>query len=89
MHWFCWLFYIRHSEKQNIWIGLSRETAHQLGTPVSALLGWLDYLKHEKTDLEKILPEIESDIEDFSKLIEDLVRWVRNLSLSILTFQKG
>ena len=55
--------YIRHSEKQNIWIGLSRETAHQLGTPVSALLGWLDYLKHEKTDLEKILPEIESDIE--------------------------
>ena len=55
--------YIRHSEKQNIWIGLSRETAHQLGTPVSALLGWLDYLKYEKTDLEKILPEIESDIE--------------------------
>ncbi|MEL0270359.1 MAG: HAMP domain-containing sensor histidine kinase, partial [bacterium] len=36
---------------------------HQLGTPVSALLGWLDYLKHEKTDLEKILPEIESDID--------------------------
>ena len=55
--------YIRHSEKQNIWVGLSRETAHQLGTPVSALLGWLDYLKHEKTDLEKILPEIESDID--------------------------
>ena len=55
--------YIRHSEKQNIWIGLSRETAHQLGTPVSALLGWLDYLKNERTDLEKILPEIESDIE--------------------------
>ena len=55
--------YIRNSEKQNIWIGLSRETAHQLGTPVSALLGWLDYLKNERTDLEKILPEIESDIE--------------------------
>jgi len=55
--------YIRHSEKQNIWIGLSRETAHQLGTPVSALLGWLDYLKNEKTDLQKILPEIESDID--------------------------
>ncbi len=55
--------YIRHSEKQNIWIGLSRETAHQLGTPVSALLGWLDYLKSEKTNLEKILPEIESDID--------------------------
>ena len=55
--------YIRHSEKQNIWIGLSRETAHQLGTPVSALIGWLDYLKHEKTNIKKILPEIESDID--------------------------
>ncbi len=55
--------YIRNSEKQNIWVGLSRETAHQLGTPVSALLGWLEYLKHGKIDLEKILPEIESDID--------------------------
>ena len=55
--------YIRHSEKQNIWVGLSRETAHQLGTPVSALMGWLDYLKHDKTNIEKILPEIESDID--------------------------
>ena len=55
--------YIRHSEKQNIWVGLSRETAHQLGTPLSALLGWLDYLKDDKTNLEKVLPEIESDID--------------------------
>jgi len=55
--------YIRNSEKQNIWVGLSRETAHQLGTPVSALLGWLEYLKHDKTNLESVLPEIESDID--------------------------
>ena len=55
--------YIRNSEKQNIWVGLSRETAHQLGTPVSALLGWLEYLKHDKNDLGNVLPEIESDID--------------------------
>ena len=55
--------YIRNSEKQNIWVGLSRETAHQLGTPVSALLGWLEYLKHNKTNLARVLPEIESDID--------------------------
>ena len=55
--------YIRNSEKQNIWVGLSRETAHQLGTPVSALLGWLEYLKHDKTNLVRVLPEIESDID--------------------------
>ena len=39
--------FIRNSEKQYIWVGLSRETAHQLGTPVSALLGWLDYFKND------------------------------------------
>ena len=55
--------FIRNSEKQHIWVGLSRETAHQLGTPVSALLGWLDYLKNDTSNIEKILPEMESDIE--------------------------
>ena len=55
--------FIRNSEKQHIWVGLSRETAHQLGTPVSALLGWLDYLKNDNSSIEKILPEMESDIE--------------------------
>ena len=55
--------FIRNSEKQHIWVGLSRETAHQLGTPVSALLCWLDYLKNDNSNIEKILPEMESDIE--------------------------
>ena len=55
--------FIRNSEKQHIWIGLSRETAHQLGTPVSALLGWLDHLKGDNVDVGKIIPELESDIE--------------------------
>ena len=55
--------FIRNSEKQHIWVGLSRETAHQIGTPVSALLGWLDYLKNDNSNIEKILPEMESDIE--------------------------
>ena len=55
--------FIRNSEKQHIWVGLSRETAHQLGTPVSALLGWLDHLKNDSSGVEKIIPELESDIE--------------------------
>ena len=55
--------FIRNSEKQHIWVGMSRETAHQLGTPVSALLGWLDHLKDDSSDIEKIIPELESDIE--------------------------
>ena len=55
--------FIRNNEKQHIWIGLSRETAHQLGTPVSALMGWFDYLKNKPLNLEKVLPEIELDID--------------------------
>ena len=55
--------FIRNSEKQHIWVGLSRETAHQLGTPVSALLGWLDHLKNDSSSVKKIIPELESDIE--------------------------
>ena len=55
--------FIRNSEKQHIWVGLSRETAHQLGTPVSALLGWLDHLKNDSSNVKNIIPELESDIE--------------------------
>ena len=55
--------FIRNSEKQHIWVGMSRETAHQLGTPVSALLGWLDHLKEDSSSIEKIIPELESDID--------------------------
>ena len=55
--------FIRNSVKQHIWVGMSRETAHQLGTPVSALLGWLDHLKEDSSSIEKIIPELESDID--------------------------
>ncbi len=60
--------FIRNNEKQNIWIGLSRETAHQLGTPVSALIGWLDYLKNKKTSIDEVLPEIKSDIDRLQQI---------------------
>ena len=37
--------FIRNNEKKHIWVGMARETAHQLGTPVSALLGWVQWIK--------------------------------------------
>ncbi|ACF13580.1 integral membrane sensor signal transduction histidine kinase [Chloroherpeton thalassium ATCC 35110] len=37
--------YIKQSEESNIWVGMAKETAHQLGTPISALMGWLELLK--------------------------------------------
>jgi len=39
------LFLLRRTEKDTLWIGLAKETAHQFGTPITSLMGWIDYLK--------------------------------------------
>jgi len=41
---------IRRSEERHIWVGMAKEAAHQLGTPISSLLGWLELLSAEKYD---------------------------------------
>jgi signal transduction histidine kinase len=54
--------FIRNNEKRHIWVGMARETAHQLGTPVSALMGWVDWLKEHPEKTEELIPEMEADI---------------------------
>ena len=54
---------IRNSEKRNIWVGMARETAHQLGTPISSLMGWVEWLKKKPNDQEKIINDISIDLE--------------------------
>jgi hypothetical protein len=49
------------STQNQVWAGMAKETAHQLGTPVSSLEGWLEILR-ETPGTEKILPELEKDI---------------------------
>lgn len=41
---------IRRSEERHIWVGMAKETAHQLGTPISSLMGWLEILGDKSTD---------------------------------------
>lgn len=53
---------IRNSEKKHIWAGMARETAHQLGTPVSALMGWVDLLNNNPKDSDSVVNEIELDL---------------------------
>jgi len=60
--------FIRNSEKRHIWVGMARETAHQLGTPVSALMGWLDWLKMHPEKTEDIIPEIELDLKRLQQI---------------------
>ncbi len=50
------------STQNQIWAGLAKETAHQLGTPVSSLQGWIEMMKDVEGN-EKIVPEIEKDVQ--------------------------
>jgi len=57
-----WLFSIsRKSEQNQVWVGMSKETAHQLGTPLSSLLGWIDILRELEIP-ENMVNEMEKDV---------------------------
>ena len=56
-------YYSNKSEKDQLWTGLAKETAHQLGTPLSSLIGWNEYLRNKKEiDKKYISKEIEKDL---------------------------
>ena len=51
----------KKAEQNRVWVGLSKETAHQLGTPISSLIAWLEYLKLKEID-PTLLAEMEKDV---------------------------
>lgn len=56
---------ITKSEQSNLWVGMTKEAAHQLGTPLSSLYGWVELLREEKKEdpfTQRISNELESDI---------------------------
>ena len=64
----------KKAEQNQVWVGLSKETAHQLGTPISSLLAWIDLLKMRHSE-DKLIGEMEKDVnrlgiiaERFSKI---------------------
>ena len=59
----------RKSEQNQVWLGLTKETAHQLGTPTSSLLAWLEILKTKKIDPE-LVSELEKDVKRLEKITE-------------------
>lgn len=63
--------YIKRTEQSNIWVGLSKETAHQLGTPLSSLMGWNELIKAAANDPLKVTHlagEMSNDVERLSKI---------------------
>ena len=61
--------YIRRSEQNQVWAGMAKETAHQIGTPLSSLMGWIELLKLEEKPFIGT-SEMESDIERLNTITE-------------------
>lgn len=65
--------YVKKNENSKIWVGLSKETAHQLGTPLSSLMGWIELLKLNYNDPDKVndlISEVENDLERLKKVAD-------------------
>jgi hypothetical protein len=64
----------KKAEQNKVWVGLSKETAHQLGTPISSLVAWIEYLKTKAVDdaylkeMEKDVKRLETIADRFSKI---------------------
>ena len=59
----------RRAEQNQVWVGMSKETAHQLGTPISSLMAWIEILKLQDID-EVLIKEFEKDIERLQRITE-------------------
>jgi len=82
----------RKSEQNQVWVGMSKETAHQLGTPISSLIGWIELLKINNvdpqiiTELGKDIVRLETIAQRFSKIGSIPELKVENLSGVIVDF---
>ena len=89
---------MKQSEQSRIWVGLAKETAHQLGTPTSSLLGWIEYLHEQPIDqmavdeMQKDLTHLMKIVDRFSKIGSETPLTVESLNEvvgdSVIYFQK-
>lgn len=59
----------KKAEQNKVWVGLSKETAHQLGTPISSLIAWVEYLRTKDID-PSLLSEMEKDVNRLETIAE-------------------
>jgi len=64
--------FIRNAERKGIWVGMAKETAHQLGTPLSSLLGWLELLKDrfQSASDQEVLADMEGDVQRLNQVAQ-------------------
>ena len=59
----------KRAEQNKVWVGLSKETAHQLGTPISSLMAWVEILKENYPD-DDLIPEMDKDVKRLELIAE-------------------
>ncbi len=59
----------KKAEQNKVWVGLSKETAHQLGTPISSLMAWVEILKENYPD-DELIPEMNKDVMRLERIAE-------------------
>ena len=59
----------KQNEQNRVWVGLAKETAHQLGTPTSSLLGWVEYLRTQPVD-QMAVEEMSKDLAHLMKIVD-------------------
>ena len=59
----------KRAEQNKVWVGLSKETAHQLGTPISSLMAWVEILKENYPD-DELIPELDKDVKRLERIAE-------------------
>jgi signal transduction histidine kinase len=65
--------YVKRSEQSNIWVGMARETAHQLGTPISSMMGWVELLKDQAGDdsrMAETITDMQNDLLRLQKIAD-------------------
>lgn len=76
----------KQNEQNRVWIGLAKETAHQLGTPTSSLLGWIEYLRTQPVDqtavdeMSKDLTRLMKVVDRFSKIGSETILSTANIN---------
>jgi len=59
----------KKAEQNKVWVGLSKETAHQLGTPISSLMAWIEILRENYPE-DMLIPEMEKDVKRLELIAE-------------------
>lgn len=63
------LLYSKRAEQNKVWVGLSKETAHQLGTPISSLMAWVEILRESYPD-DGLIPEMDKDVKRLQRVAD-------------------